>query len=798
MTVRFPLVVMMACTSTLGTAPAGAGAAELALTPDAWSSIESVSATESPDGVRLEVTDPTRSYGNASTPITADWTSSLLIVEVASASSGWYVALSGGGIGFATVAEGTGAGTATVDPGAGGSVEGRATLNVHVGASGGSRASVVVRRLLLVPKPALAIDRDDVDLAAASQLVARVEEPDGEPYAGPLAARLSRGAEPLEVVAAGSGRFAVALPRDMLPGVHAVDFTLAGDPERHERRWVRVRAPVLAADQLAFGQCRPAIAVSLSDAYGRPRAATRLEAAVDGRPIRAVPAGPGRWQLSQRWLSPGSHLLSASADGASLCTPVYVSRGNFIRARGTRFVDADGRAFAPMGVEGGGSIRHGKQPRWSPFTAWPAANGGTLDAHCAYLASCGINVLRVGLNLAEGCLDTGEGVSFPLAVRLAGFLDSLGRHGLRAQLVLYWGPIGHFGFDERTAPGYAGTDEWLTGPRSRRRQLRFVDDLTRLFAADDRIFAWEIQNELGVSGDMNGERARTEWVHAIRDALRAGDPNHLVGISYLPWGSGEGVDPLLWARELDCDFFQFHYSVGGEFAAQAAYGQLSGRPFLAGEFGTSRESEECEARITRDCLWASLLSGAAGAIGWHQDWVVPEEFRVPAVLLERYAWPDEEALPPARTVPVTEPWGSAADARREAVRLFDAALSFQPVPSGALAEHRLLRGLVLLTPTGRDPVRVAGAYGGLTYASRHVVVAYLCNRAATRQWPGYGGPLEYRDPGPTPLTIEADVPHSWRVEVLSASTGEAVWRGHGQEPCVLGSASDDLVVVARR
>lgn len=777
---------------------AGALDVTAARTAASWHSIESVTATAVPEGVRLEVTDPARSYGNASLAVTADWTRFLLTVEIASSTGGWYVALSGDEVGFATVAEGRGAGTATVDPGADGSVEGPATLNVHVGASGPSRASVVVRNLSLHPKPSLTIGASDVDLSAGASLTVDIELPDGRPYDGMLLAGVADRPEALGVARQAPGRYAFELPRGLPPAIYAIDFTLPGEPERHERRWVRVRAPVLAVDRLAYQTSPSGIELSLSDAHGQPRTATRLEAVLDGRRVRATAIGRGRWRLAPRRLCPGVHSLTATADQVALSAPIYVSRGDFIRAHGTRFVDAHGAVFAALGVEGGGSIRDGKQPRWSSFTAWPVADDAMLDAHCAYLASCGINVLRVGLNLAEGCLDTGEGVSFPLAARLARFLAALGRHGLRAQLVLYWGPFGSYGFNSRTAPGYAEADDWLAGPRSRRKQLRFIGDLTRLFAADDRIIAWEIQNELGVSGDMASERPRTEWVHAMRDALRDGDANHPIGISYLPWGSGADVDPLLWARELDCDFFQFHYSVGGEFGAQLRYGQLSGRPFLAGEFGTSRESDECEARITRDCVWLSLLSGAAGCVGWHQDWVVPEEFRLPAALLKRYHWLDEEALPPARLLPIAEPWGSADEARREAVRLFDAALSFQPVPSGHLAEHPLLRGLALPSPTGRDPFRVTGAYGGLTYASRRIVVAYLCNRASVRQWSGYGGPLEYRDPAPTPLTIEADVPRSWEVEVRSASTGEVIWQGHGQEPCVLESVSEDLVVIARR
>jgi hypothetical protein len=418
----------------------------------------------------------------------------------------------------------------------------------------------------------------------------------------------------------------------------------------------------------------------------------------------------------------GAHRLHATAGPATLDAPIYVSHGDFVRVSGTRFRDRSGHVFVPLGSEGGGSIRSGKQPRWSPFTSWPVADDATMEAHCAYLASCGMNVLRVGLNLASGCLDTGDGASFPPAVRLARMLDAMGRHGLRAQIVLYWGPLGMYGFTERTAPGYAGADDWYTGAEARRRQRLFLQDITRLFANDDRIFAWEVQNELSVSADLARERP-------------------------LPWASDPNVDPVAWAKEFGCDFFQLHYGLGAEWYAQLRRGQTAGMPFLPGEFGTSRAEEVCEARITRDCLWLALVAGCAGAIGWHQDWVVPEEYRVPARLLARYRWLDDEQVP------------------------------------------------------GPEALRVEGKYLGACYRGRRVVVAYLSNQAAMRSWDGYGGPIEYRDPQPTPLKVGLDLPAGrWTVRIHDAATGDVVGERMAKGAFTWTSEAEarDLILVAQR
>ncbi len=765
----------------------------------AWQSIEGVTALPDAQGVRLVLADSHRNYGNASLPIEADWSAQYIQLDIGQTAQEWYVGLSGSGLGYSGVATGQGPASISIDPSRDGTVTDRGTLHVHVGIRRSDAAAQLhVRKIILRPKPAVRCPANEVDTTRDGRGIVQVFQTDGTPFDGLVSAVLPAQQQTLTVNPEGSGRFRVTFPAALPTGAYAVRFSFACEGPREEIRWFRLRTPVLACDRLAFPASQPIqMMLTLRDPNGNPCPATPIEAHINDRPIPLSPQASGQWRSAPLPLGPGNHRLTASAGKARLVAPLYVSPGNFIRSDRTQFRDSRGEVFTPLGVEGGDSIRNGKQPRWAPFASWPVASDETIEAHCAYHASCGINVLRVALNPASGCMDTGDGVGFSLAVKLARFLAAMNRHGIRAQLVLYWGLLGNYGFTHRTAPGYAEADDWYRGPLSRQRQLRFIRELTALFADDDRIFAWEIQNELTVGGDLGWEHPKTLWVHALRDEFRRQDRNHPVGISYLPWGSGRDVDPLVWARQFDCDFFQFHYGLDASFLAETRYGQLGNRPFFAGEFGTSRTDEACEARISRDCIWWSLLAGS-GAIGWHQDWVIIEQFRVPAELLKRYRWSADNPRTPPLRLPTTQPWGSADTTLAKARECLQRAEDFQPFPAGEFAKIPPLRKLAPLQEPARPWLHVVGRYGGASRQGSHMSVAYLCNMAAIRRWDGYGGPIDYRDPKPTPLTVHLNCEGECEIRIYDAATGQQIHSLKATGPSQWSSDHEarDLVIVA--
>lgn len=393
-------------------------------------------------------------------------------------------------------------------------------------------------------------------------------------------------------------------------------------------------------------------------------------------PFKRTPTGPqpdgaGSWRIRIALTETGAHKIIVSArdrTGAAQSAPVEVqatpgTSHGFVQvsAKDFRyFAFADGVAYFPIG------------------STLPAHSLPELETWFKALAAAGGNAARLMLSP--------PGSPFALQNRsthgdefdpLAGFrideaLQDAQESGLQAILCL-----GTPAELEQRDPG------WVNNPLSRDNggpldtpKLFWSDPVARsLYAAKLRylvarygafrsMFAWELWRDADRTYGYDSEATR-EWFDSNSQKLQSLDPyGHPVTVSF--------ADPL-GDRTIDrlpgISFVQSHiYDVPDlvpPTTLQQAKKTTYGKPHWVTEVAASRSSAKAELDANglqvHDPLWASAMSGAAGAAmpWWWESYVFPKRisnrFKALASFVKGIDWPSERFRPTTPTFDYQKP-----------------------------------------------------------------------------------------------------------------------------------------------
>ncbi len=229
----------------------------------------------------------------------------------------------------------------------------------------------------------------------------------------------------------------------------------------------------------------------------------------------------------------------------------------------------------------------------NPTQMWQELDRQVIDQELGWAAAIGLNSLRVFLQYLvyeahpQGLLD-----------RMEAFLDIAGSHGLSTMFVLMddcWGPEPMLGKQPLPIPGVHNSG-WTMSPGVTRRRPehwpgleRYVRDVLRRFARDERVIAWDLYNEAeGKSRPL--VEAAFAWAREVAPS-----------------------QPLLtcWHAEDLVDIMTFHCyedPAKPEVARELERLLLTGRPVVC---------TECLARTMGNTLERFLPVYAKARVGWY-------------------------------------------------------------------------------------------------------------------------------------------------------------------------------------
>lgn len=285
------------------------------------------------------------------------------------------------------------------------------------------------------------------------------------------------------------------------------------------------------------------------------------------------------------------------------------SARDFIYVSGTAFY-LHGEPFAFKGVNYYPS-KNCWRKMWSDWD--PAA----INAELALLDSLGVNVVRVFLDYDLFEKHRGEGANSLMLTRLDELLGVCDAHGMRALVTPFvWGR------------SKISTDR------------QHVRHIVSRFAADPRVFGWDISNELdhGWIENPANRKEIQEWAAAIFAEVKACDPNHMVTAGDYGWYLGDRSDEYGRTLSLDSslasvpfetqDFICFHW-YSHYYALEAALKLLKGyirKPILIEEIGfpTAGVQEDGTAWLLSEeqvsLYYIAWLTAAAEAGAYIMPW----------------------------------------------------------------------------------------------------------------------------------------------------------------------------------
>jgi hypothetical protein len=127
------------------------------------------------------------------------------------------------------------------------------------------------------------------------------------------------------------------------------------------------------------------------------------------------------------------------------------------------------------------------------------------------------------------------------------------------------------------------------------RYLAWVNTIVPAFKDNPSIMMWEVANEPGQAGYLPTASEMQAYLKGASDAIRAADPNHLIGAGANYPGNFRGAANYTAVMKLpNIDAVSFHeYSyeyekgavVSGNFASAKQASQVVNKPFYAGEVG---------------------------------------------------------------------------------------------------------------------------------------------------------------------------------------------------------------------
>jgi len=273
-------------------------------------------------------------------------------------------------------------------------------------------------------------------------------------------------------------------------------------------------------------------------------------------------------------------------------------------------------------------------------SAWMNASESSISDWLATLAACGVNVVRIGLDVPGDGIqgDLGGKPNPKMIAALRRFLSIASRYGVRVLPALWW-----WHYSVNSFSGLPPYDRYfhsfidgLTNPGMIALQASYARQVVTAFRGDGRIFAWEVMNEV-IPEWQGSSDVPIQWTHTIAAAIRAADPTHLITISpntndskvFLAFGAGAGVD-----------FLNAHIYADGhadclDFAIdEMRQNRRAKVPVILGEAGYGGGGANGISGIinpvdralgTRDILWASALEGGSGAIVWDGNTADPRE-----------------------------------------------------------------------------------------------------------------------------------------------------------------------------
>lgn len=251
-------------------------------------------------------------------------------------------------------------------------------------------------------------------------------------------------------------------------------------------------------------------------------------------------------------------------------------------------------------------------PQLSPWRRmWSRWNATAAGADLDRLKSWGVNVVRVLIPFGQDTdwTDNSGAIQEYYLTYLREFVQMAGERDLKVELTIFDSFNGGNG-----------------DPVDLARNRTYINNLTTIFANDDRIFAWNVDNEPDNRGLWrNGQQAMViDWLTEMVNILHSRDPNHPITI-------GMGDYHNLWeegTRKQNIaslvDFLSFHdYNAGDFTSAINAIKQRSQLPILLEEIGwptgpvcTANYDEQTQAYLYQTAVTAVRSSDIAGIGAW--------------------------------------------------------------------------------------------------------------------------------------------------------------------------------------
>ena len=566
-----------------------------------------------------------------------------------------------------------------------------------------------------------------------------------------------------------------------------------------------------------------------------------------------------------------AYIIISHLTMAGMANPIRLSQDGWFRYE-------DGLAFIPLGGFHGNvmpmsllKLEDGERKRLEPYL-WTGhldlfdATEPILHQWFKYLADNGVNSLRlfprarVGLDVLDLCGKVNPELkdAFHRAFAIAkeynirfllqimpepgrtGYINhnSLERHVLprftQEELNNLIPSQKRFLLEKKTV----GMKEYFTDPDVLACQKLFLENVLDWVAEEPQIFALEIYNEQGWSG----ERVQGKWEHAftfsfedeeiqwsseIVKAIKAKLPEMPVCLSHPGFGV-IGYDPLKWSFGAGVDFYSSHLYAGLcgakddiDFPAVTAVTSAiinAGLINFPGEWGVldSKAPESIRRRNHRDAIWLTLLTGSPGFMQWEYDF--PEEYKWAHKVF--HALP-KDFSPEKSKIAVeigsayrefqtntryanftTEKWFSPWEFNRQKKtdanirKIFSA--YFRSLELGAPIRFVMDRkdSVSLDNPFSavpERPIQVDGGYQISYIHDKHIFVGYLRNRKIENFSGHYlGVPVE------SPLNIKLDLPAGkYEIQIinLEKDTIQGYNIGNSEEIKVADKTSDDYVII---
>lgn len=240
-------------------------------------------------------------------------------------------------------------------------------------------------------------------------------------------------------------------------------------------------------------------------------------------------------------------------------------------------ISADQFTYHGSVVKLKGSNYFAQQNPWSLM--WRRWNGPEVDAELAQVSALGGNVIRISLPydnyLTERVVWSGLRARInPVFIqRINELLQIAAKYHLKVDVSLFdW-------YDDAPDPN---TNDDL-------QNKMYIDAIVGAFAADDRIFAWDIHNEADIY--FNWQHGRADkvlaWMDRVRSEIRRLDSNHPIGISmsdyrnlyYKPNAQSKSAIEM-------SDFVALHCYDAGAFQNEIVkLKQITSKPILLQETG---------------------------------------------------------------------------------------------------------------------------------------------------------------------------------------------------------------------